>query len=73
MKLEQAAVRPALDWRLDYFTVWPHVKNLVPAPFDLRLGPATGRVARAIARAGRSSMTPASDAAAETMASIVYP
>ncbi len=30
MKLEQAAVRPALDWRLDYFTVWPHVKNLVP-------------------------------------------
>jgi peptide/nickel transport system substrate-binding protein len=30
VKLEQAAVRPALDWRLDYFTVWPHVKNLVP-------------------------------------------
>lgn len=30
MKLEQAAARPALDWRLDYFTVWPHVKNLVP-------------------------------------------
>src|SRR6185369_1047235 len=29
-KLEQAAVRPALDRRLDYFTVWPHVKNLVP-------------------------------------------
>ena len=19
-----------LSWRLDYFTVWPHVKNLVP-------------------------------------------
>ena len=30
MKLEQAAARPALVWRLDYFTVWPHVKNLVP-------------------------------------------
>ncbi len=22
--------RPLLDWRLDYFTVWPHVKNLIP-------------------------------------------
>jgi peptide/nickel transport system substrate-binding protein len=30
MKLEQAAIRPVLVWRLDYFTVWPHVKNLVP-------------------------------------------
>jgi len=30
LKLEQAAARPALQWRLDYFTVWPHVKNLVP-------------------------------------------
>jgi peptide/nickel transport system substrate-binding protein len=30
MKLEQAAARPALEWRLDYFTVWPYVKNLVP-------------------------------------------
>jgi peptide/nickel transport system substrate-binding protein len=30
MKLEQAAARPALAWRLDYFTVWPHVKNLLP-------------------------------------------
>ena len=29
-KLEQDAARPTLDWRLDYFTVWPHVKNLVP-------------------------------------------
>src|ERR1700730_11920695 len=29
-KLEEAAVRPVLLWRLDYFTVWPHVKNLVP-------------------------------------------
>ena len=19
-----------LNWRLDYFTVWPHVKNLIP-------------------------------------------
>ncbi len=30
LKLEQAAARPSLQWRLDYFTVWPHVKNLVP-------------------------------------------
>ncbi len=29
-KLEDDAARPMLDWRLDYFTVWPHVKNLVP-------------------------------------------
>jgi peptide/nickel transport system substrate-binding protein len=29
-KLEQDAARPMLDWRMDYFTVWPHVKNLVP-------------------------------------------
>ncbi len=29
-KLEGEAPRPILDWRLDYFTVWPHVKNLVP-------------------------------------------
>ncbi len=29
-KLEEEAARPMLDWRLDYFTVWPHVKNLVP-------------------------------------------
>jgi peptide/nickel transport system substrate-binding protein len=29
-KVEQDAARPLLDWRLDYFTVWPHVKNLVP-------------------------------------------
>jgi len=29
-KLEETAIRPVLDWRLDYFTVWPHVKNLVP-------------------------------------------
>ena len=29
-KLEETAVRPVLGWRLDYFTVWPHVKNLVP-------------------------------------------
>jgi len=29
-KLEADAARPMLDWRLDYFTVWPHVKNLVP-------------------------------------------
>jgi peptide/nickel transport system substrate-binding protein len=29
-KLEEDAARPILDWRLDYFTVWPHVKNMVP-------------------------------------------
>ncbi|MGH7353544.1 MAG: ABC transporter substrate-binding protein [Candidatus Rokuibacteriota bacterium] len=29
-KLEEDAARPMLDWKLDYFTVWPHVKNLVP-------------------------------------------
>ncbi|HET7341566.1 MAG TPA: ABC transporter substrate-binding protein [Methylomirabilota bacterium] len=29
-KLEDDAGRPVLDWRLDYFTVWPHVKNLIP-------------------------------------------
>jgi peptide/nickel transport system substrate-binding protein len=29
-KLEDEAARPMLNWRLDYFTVWPHVKNLVP-------------------------------------------
>jgi peptide/nickel transport system substrate-binding protein len=28
--LEQDAARPMLAWRIDYFTVWPHVKNLVP-------------------------------------------
>jgi peptide/nickel transport system substrate-binding protein len=29
-KLEEDAARPLLDWRLDYFVTWPHVKNLVP-------------------------------------------
>ena len=29
-QLEEDAARPILDSRLDYFTVWPHVKNLVP-------------------------------------------
>ena len=29
-QLEVEAARPMLDWRLDFFTVWPHVKNLVP-------------------------------------------
>jgi peptide/nickel transport system substrate-binding protein len=29
-KLEADAARPILDWKLDYFVVWPHVKNLVP-------------------------------------------
>jgi len=30
LKLEQAASRPMLEWRLDYFTTWPQVKNLIP-------------------------------------------
>jgi peptide/nickel transport system substrate-binding protein len=29
-KLEEDAARPILDWRLDYFTVWPYVKNFIP-------------------------------------------
>jgi peptide/nickel transport system substrate-binding protein len=29
-RLEELAVRPVLGWRLDYFTRWPYVKNLVP-------------------------------------------
>ena len=29
-KLEDDAGRPVLGWRLDYFTVLPHVKNMVP-------------------------------------------
>jgi peptide/nickel transport system substrate-binding protein len=29
-KLEADAARPILDWKIDYFTVWPHVKNLIP-------------------------------------------
>ena len=29
-KIEEEAARPILDWRLDYFTFWPYVKNLVP-------------------------------------------
>jgi peptide/nickel transport system substrate-binding protein len=29
-KLEDEAARPVLSWRLDYFTAWPHVKNMVP-------------------------------------------
>jgi peptide/nickel transport system substrate-binding protein len=29
-KLEADASRPILDWKLDYFIVWPHVKNLIP-------------------------------------------
>jgi peptide/nickel transport system substrate-binding protein len=29
-KLEEEAARPLLDWRLDYFVTWPHVKNLIP-------------------------------------------
>jgi peptide/nickel transport system substrate-binding protein len=29
-QIELDAARPTLDQRLDYFTVWPHVKNMVP-------------------------------------------
>ena len=29
-KLEDEAARPVLDWRLDYFTMWPHVHNMIP-------------------------------------------
>jgi peptide/nickel transport system substrate-binding protein len=29
-KIEADASRPILDWKLDYFVVWPHVKNLIP-------------------------------------------
>jgi peptide/nickel transport system substrate-binding protein len=29
-KLEDDAARPLLDHRIDYFTVWPHVKNMIP-------------------------------------------
>jgi peptide/nickel transport system substrate-binding protein len=29
-RLADAAVSPILCWRRDYFTMWPHVKNLVP-------------------------------------------
>jgi peptide/nickel transport system substrate-binding protein len=29
-KLEEEAARPIMGWRIDYFTHWPHVKNLVP-------------------------------------------
>ncbi len=29
-RLEEAAARPIMGWRLDYFAQWPHVRNLVP-------------------------------------------
>jgi len=29
-KLEEDVARPILNWRLDYFTVYPYVKNLIP-------------------------------------------
>jgi len=29
-QVEEDAARPILDWRLDYFTTWPYVKNMVP-------------------------------------------
>src|SRR5207247_435805 len=37
-QLEQDAARPTLDQRLDYFTVWPHVKNMVPHHNTLNFG-----------------------------------
>jgi peptide/nickel transport system substrate-binding protein len=29
-KLEEEAARPTLTWRVDNFTHWPQVKNLIP-------------------------------------------
>ena len=29
-KLEEDAPRPILDWRLDYFSHWPYVHNMIP-------------------------------------------
>jgi ABC-type transport system substrate-binding protein len=29
-RLASASASPVLGWRLDYFTAWPYVKNLVP-------------------------------------------
>jgi len=29
-KLEEEAARPMMGWRVDYFTHWPYVKNLIP-------------------------------------------
>ncbi len=29
-KLEQDAARPMIDWRLEYYLQWEHVKNLIP-------------------------------------------
>jgi peptide/nickel transport system substrate-binding protein len=29
-KLEEDGARPMMGWRLDYFAMWPHVKNLTP-------------------------------------------
>jgi len=29
-KLEEDAARPMIDWRLDYYLQWQHVKNLIP-------------------------------------------
>lgn len=29
-RLEADAARPILNWRLDHFVTWPHVKNLIP-------------------------------------------
>jgi peptide/nickel transport system substrate-binding protein len=29
-KLEEDAARPTIDWRLDYYLQWEHVRNLVP-------------------------------------------
>ena len=29
-KIEEDAARPVLDWRMDHFAMWPHVKNMIP-------------------------------------------
>ena len=29
-KLEEDAARPTVDWRLEYYLQWQHVKNLIP-------------------------------------------
>ncbi|RMF90711.1 MAG: peptide ABC transporter substrate-binding protein, partial [Nitrospinota bacterium] len=29
-RLQEEGARPIMGWRLDYFAMWPYVKNLVP-------------------------------------------
>jgi peptide/nickel transport system substrate-binding protein len=56
-KLEDDAGRPVLSWRLDYFTVWPHVKNMIPHQSIFNFGAsrksgATGSLRRGPRRTG---------------------